>query len=108
MILVGLESHIPELIAESQAKARFAVERTCALVTGRAMAHSRVRFGIMRDGWEFDVLEFEAEGYVFNLVRYTIYNEYGTRYMSAHPMLRPAIAETIPEFEGFVAEIYAL
>lgn len=101
-------THLPRLIDESPVKARLAVERTCVLVVKRSMGHSRVRTGVMRSEWKFDMHELDPEGTVFNLIRYAVYNEYGTRYMAAHPMLRPAIAETRAEFEALVAEIYKL
>jgi hypothetical protein len=105
---VALITQLPRLIDESPVKARLAVEKTCAVVVQKAMGHSRVDTGLMRSEWKFDMDDTKAEGTVFNLVRYAVYNEYGTRYMSAHPMLRPAIAEARDEFEAFVAEIYAL
>jgi hypothetical protein len=101
-------TQLPRLIDESPVKARLTVEKTCVLVVNRSMGHSRVRTGVMRSEWEFDMDETEPEGIVFNLIRYAVYNEYGTRYMSAHPMLRPAIAETRAEFEALAAEIYKL
>lgn len=105
---VVLITHIPRLIDESPVKARLAVEKTCVLVVTRAMGHSRVRTGVMRSEWKFDMHEVEAEGTVFNLIRYAVYNEYGTRHMAAHPMLRPALAESRAEFEAYAAEIYSL
>lgn len=101
-------TQIPRLVDESPTKARFAVEQACVLVVTRSMGHSRVRSGLMRSEWKYDMHETEIEGTVFNLIRYAVYNEYGTRHMAAQPMLRPAIAETRPEFEALVAEIYAL
>lgn len=44
---------------------------------------------------------------VFNMVSYTIYNEYGTIHMSAQPMLRPSVEEVRMEFYGEVREAYA-
>lgn len=108
MRYVTLDSKIPELIEQAPIRARLAVEGACALIVGRAKGHSRVDSGLMRSEWQFDMDEVGAEGTVFNLVRYAVYNEYGTRHMAAHPMLRPAIQETTPEFEAAVAEIYAL
>ena len=107
MEFVTLTNYIPQLIEESPVKSRYAVEKTATLVVTRCKMHSRVRTGLMRSEWQFDVITF-TEARVFNLVRYAVYNEYGTRYMSAHPMLRPALAETRDEFAHFVAEIYTL
>lgn len=101
-------TEIPRLVDESPAKGRVVVETVCALVTTRSMGHSRVDTGLMRSEWKFDVHETELEGIVFNLIRYAVYNEYGTRYMSAHPMLRPAITESRAEFELLMSDIYSL
>jgi len=102
-----LDSKLPEIIEKSTVKARFAVESTATAVVRRCKAHSRVRTGLMRAEWEYDIITF-TEAIVFNLVRYTVYNEYGTRYMSAKPMIRPAILETRDEFAELVAEIYKI
>ena len=108
MTEVVLITQIPRLIDESPVKARLAVEETCVLVVGRAIGHSRVDTGLMRSEWKFDMHESAPEGTVFNLIRYAVYNEYGTRYMAPQPMLRPAIAESRVEFELLVREIYQL
>lgn len=44
---------------------------------------------------------------VFNLVDYTIYNEFGTYKMSAQPMARPAVEETRDEFEADIRAGYS-
>lgn len=105
MTEINFISALPEIIARAPGRARVAVERACVLIVGRAKMHSRVRTGLMRSEWQFEMLS-DEEGRVFDIVRYTVYNEYGTRYMAAQPMLRPAIAETTPEFEGLVADIF--
>ena len=64
---------------------------------------SRVDTGEMRDGWH---LEETRSGFqVVNDVEHTSYNEYGTRYMSAQPMLRPSVEE---EREPFIADMRRL
>lgn len=100
-----LHSHIPEIIAHSPEKERLAVERACVQIEARAKAHSAVRTGLMRSEWHHEMIS-DSEGRVYNLVRYTVYQEYGTRYMAPHPMLHPAITETTPEFAENVAGIF--
>lgn len=100
-----LKSRIPAIIAYSSAKASRAVRKAEADIVRRSMARSRYDTGNMRGGWQSrEVGEFE--GVVFNLVSYTIYNEYGTVNMSAQPMLRPAVEDTRPEFEANVRGAY--
>lgn len=69
------------------------------------MSKSRVATGNMRAGWQ-GMMVSANEGVVFNLVSYTIFNEYGTVYMSAQPMLRPAVEETRSDFEADMAGSY--
>lgn len=100
-----LVSRLPKIILYSTVKISLAVRRAEYSIIRRAMSKSRVRTGNMRGGWQGKELGPE-EGMVFNLVDYTIYNEFGTVYMSAQPMLRPAVEETRPEFERDVAAAY--
>jgi hypothetical protein len=48
----------------------------------------------------------EMEGVVYNLVEYTVYNEFGTVFMPAAPMLTPAIEESKDEFVNDLAAGY--
>lgn len=59
----------------------------------------------MRAGWQMKVLN-PYETMVYNMVTYTIYNEYGTYKMSAQPMLRPSVEEVRMEFYGEVIEAW--
>lgn len=102
---VTLYSRLPEIIATSEERGDLAVEAACASITRRAKMHSAVDTGLMRASWEFEMLG-DQEGRVFNVVRYAVYNEYGTRYMSPQPMLHPAIAETRDEFAAEIAAIF--
>ncbi len=100
-----LVSSIPKIIAYSTAKVSLAVRMAERRITLRSKAKSRVRTGNMRGGWQSQEMG-AFEGIVFNLVDYTVYNEFGTVYMSAQPMLRPAIEETRSEFELDVRSAY--
>lgn len=60
-----------------------------AEVVKEAKRLSRVRTGKMKKGW---TRRRTRGGYiVYDPVRYTVYNEFGTRKMSAKPMLGPAM-----------------
>lgn len=59
-----------------------------------ARRHSRIDTGDMIQGWQWN--DTNAGGVLFNPVEHTVYNEYGTRYMSAQPMARPAAEEVFP------------
>lgn len=100
-----LESRIPKIILLSQSGVTLAVRKAEAAIERRAKEKSRVDTGAMRGGWQHRATS-SMEGVVFNLVSYTIYNEYGTVNMSAQPMLRPAIEETRGEFEKNIREAY--
>jgi HK97 gp10 family phage protein len=93
-----LTSRIPNIIFMSEAKVARAVAKASADIERRAKAKSRVDTGNMRGGWQHQSLG-PMESMVFNLVDYTIYNEYGTVTMTAQPMLRPAVEETRDQFE---------
>jgi HK97 gp10 family phage protein len=97
-----LESRLPQIILYSPVKVTAAVRRAESAIEREAMARSRVATGNMRSGWQSHAMG-PAEGMVFNLVEYTIYNEYGTVYMSAQPMLRPAVEQARPAFEAELA-----
>lgn len=102
---VVLRSRIPEIVAGAQANAALAVQRTCERIETRAKARSRVDTGNMRAGWQHQMTG-EMEGVVFNLVEYTVYNEFGTIMMAAQPMLQPAIEESKEEFVRDIAAGY--
>lgn len=102
---MALESRIPAIVASSEVRVRQAIRRAEANIERRAKARSRVDTGNMRGGWQHRALG-TFEGSVFNLVSYTIHNEYGTSKMAAQPMLRPAIEETQPELEKDIREAY--
>jgi hypothetical protein len=52
-----------------------------------AQAHARVRTGYMRENIRWDPTAHELRGGA----PYTVFNEFGTRYMSAQPMFQPAL-----------------
>lgn len=100
-----LKSLLPEIIVGSEAKISVAVEKAASRIESGAKDRSRVDTGTMRAGWEYQ-MEGNHQATVFNLVEYTIYNEYGTVHMSAQPMLHPAVEEVKDEFATDVALAY--
>lgn len=100
-----LKSRLDQIALYAAMKVRVAVRRAEAAIVRRAMARSRVDTGNMRGGWQSRA-EGDFDGSVFNLVAYTIHNEFGTTKMSAQPMLRPAVEDTRPEFEREVRAAY--
>jgi HK97 gp10 family phage protein len=100
-----LTSRIPKIIIWAPVKITAAIRKAERAIVRRAQSKSRVDTGNMKGGWQSQAMG-AFEGVVFNLVGYTIYNEFGTVYMSAQPMLRPAVEETRPEFEHDVRAAY--
>lgn len=100
-----LTSRIPTIVFMSEKKVRAAVRRAEANIERRAKGKSRVDTGNMRGAWQHKAMG-PMEGIVFNLVHYTVFNEYGTVNMSAQPMLRPAVEETRQEFESDIKKAY--
>jgi len=103
--MMMLTSRIPSIIASSSTRVSLAVRRAEANIERRAKAKSRYDTGNMRGGWQSEKLG-PFDGMVFNLVSYTIYNEYGTVHMAAQPMIRPAVEESREEFERDVKKAY--
>jgi len=100
-----LVSRFPEIVVRADATIPFAVAKALISIERRAKERSRVDTGAMRGGWQH-VMTGATEGTVSNPVPYTIYNEYGTIFMSAQPMARPAVEETRPEFEAEIRGAY--
>lgn len=99
-------SNIPGLIANSQAGVSVANAKAAAEIEREAKRRSRYETGNMRGGWQTDILG-PYERMVYNLVEYTVYNEFGTIYMSAQPMLGPAIELAEQTYPGEIAAVYA-
>lgn len=101
-----LKSRIPEIIAVGDERVDAACEITAFNIQYLAVGNSRVDTGNMRAGWDTAKLG-KGKYVVFNNVHYTIYNEYGTVYMSPQPMLGPAIEHELPKFLERVRAAYA-
>lgn len=97
----------PTVRARFPTAASHRIRRGAELVKVGAQRRSRVDTGEMRDGWQ---VEAAGDGFrVYNDVEHAVYNEYGTRHMSAAPMLHPATDEVVGKmgdlFAGFEGEL---
>jgi HK97 gp10 family phage protein len=102
---VEVVDNIPEITAKAVVGTAAAIEKTAKGIKKEAKDRSRVESGEMRDGWEaVEHDQFEWE--VLNEVEHTIYNEFGTVYMSAQPMLGPAVQNHKAELERDIAEAW--
>lgn len=99
-------SRIPEIIAFGEKEVDAACEITALNIQYGAVSRSRVDTGNMRAGWEVQRLE-SKKYVVFNNVHYTIYNEYGTVYMSPQPMLGPSVEQEMPLLLDRIRGAYA-
>lgn len=100
-----LKSRIPQIVAESGAKAALVVETTVFNIEAACKLRSRVDTGQMRNGWTGEMTG-ATEGVVANPVEHTIFNEFGTDSMSAQPMLTPSVEEARAPFTAAMAEVY--
>lgn len=95
--VVRLIDRFPELMALANSETAAALDKAAADIESGAKDRSRVDTGTMRGGWTSEKLSNWVR-IVYNPVYYTIFNEYGTVYMTAQPMLKPAVEEVTPQF----------
>lgn len=95
-----LTNHFPEIIEELPGRIERAVDDTLEEVAKSAAGFSRFDETAtdeehlhMKDAWRWKMTSKYGtfSGVVINLKEYAIYNEFGTRFMSAAPMVRPAM-----------------
>jgi hypothetical protein len=90
-----VRNDLPAIAAKFPVRRRAIVARRGAEMVQIAQSRSRVKTGKMRAGWLFR--ETNNGGVLENEVEYTVHNEYGTIYMSAQPMARPAAEIVFPK-----------
>lgn len=90
---------------ERSQRTRAAVEKTVFAVETGAKIRARVDTGAMRAGLQGEMTG-EHEGRVVGLASHTIYNEFGTRYMAAQPMLIPAAEQARRSFLDALAHAW--
>ena len=95
MSSVSYRSTLPARSAALKAAVPLIVEKTAVDASAIAASLSRVDTGAMAANWQSAMVG-PTRAIVGNPVEYGIYNEYGTRFMSAQPMIRPAIAQVSP------------
>lgn len=69
-----------------------------------ASRRSRVDTGELRDSWAV-AFTGPTDGEVFSDSDHAVFNEWGTRFMSAQPMLRPSIDEERPRYIAALANL---
>jgi HK97 gp10 family phage protein len=94
-----------ELDVEMQVQVREALDVWGHMVADYARFLARVRTGYMRstvyaivDMWQLDVGA---------TAPYAVFNEFGTRYMSAQPFVYPALDKFLPDLEPLLGEAIA-
>ena len=81
------------------------VEKTLSDIEAGAKRRARVDTGAMRAGLQARKTG-RFEGVVEGLVEHTIYNEFGTRDMSAQPMLTPAAEAAREPFYAALRKVW--
>jgi hypothetical protein len=105
MITAVVRSTLGIVAAAAEFRAAGIVEVTAANIEAGAKLRSRVDTGQMRAGWE-TIEEGPLARRVQNPVEHTIYNEYGTVYMSAQPMLAPSVEEQTEPFLTSLRQVF--
>lgn len=105
MAASSLTSRLPAIIARSGPGVEAAVDLTLRRVRDGARRRARVDTGEMRRKLQ-DRKTGRFSGVVEGLADHTIFNEFGTRYMSAQPMLVPAAEENRQAFRRMVREAW--
>ncbi len=95
MGVVTYIDNFPRLIARANYGQTVALDLVADEIVQDCKDRSRVRSGEMRDGWQKAKGE-RFERMVFNPTPWTIFNENGTIYMDAQPMIRPAVESATP------------
>lgn len=98
---VKFESRLPIIVAVGVQMTREAAGNAATAIEQGCKSRSRVLTGTMRNGWQTEQVESDTFR-VYNPVSYTIFNELGTMYMAAQPMLIPTLEEVMPDFEAEV------
>lgn len=100
-----LTSRFGDIANGMEAKAAAAVQHAGLRVEAGAKRRARVDTGFMRGELRWRP-EGPLEGSVIAGAKYTIHHEYGTRHMSAQPMLVPAVEDARQGFEHDIADIF--
>lgn len=103
---MALDSHFPAIVRHADRAAQRAVDSAGYRIEAGSKIRARHRTGFMRGEIQWVSGPGDHEGQVVAGANYTIYHEYGTRYMTAQPMLRPALEDARPLFEQDLRDAY--
>lgn len=103
---MGLESRFPQIVADAERKVAEAVDSAGRRIESGARARARVDTGQMRGEIQWHHGPGPYEGEVIAGARHTVFNEYGTRHMSAQPMLGPATEDAREPFLRDLRDAY--
>lgn len=106
-MLVEIEvrsNRLSAIAAGMKPKARTLVAKTVLDVEAQAKVRAPVDTGALRNSIH-GTMTGETEGEVAVGVEYGVYQEYGTRYMPAHPFMTPAAEAVRPAFEAGARQI---
>jgi len=92
---------------QAEVRAAEHVEQTARDIQQDAMERSRVDTGFMRGNWQAVPVDKDTWE-VYNDTEYVIYNEYGTAFMAAQPMLHPAVDAAEVDFIKGFSEVYVV
>lgn len=98
------KSRIPQIAVQLESELAQAVNRAGYRIETGAKRRARVDTGYMRGQIRWVPLT-KFSGEVIGGANYTIFNEFGTVYMSAQPMFVPATEEVRPIFLGEIRTI---
>lgn len=101
---VKINTRFPVVTEAIKAKVALATDKAAHDIEAQAKARSRVRTGFMRSSIKAEPvtpLDWTVTGYA----QYTIYNELGTRHMSAQPMFMPAVEIVAPAYISALKQI---
>lgn len=98
-----LNSRIPTVQQELGPRLALAVEHIALIIQRGCQIRSRVDTGQMRSGWRVHQTAL-YEWTISNAVVHAIFNELGTRYMSAQPMLVPSVEAAEPLFRKVLSD----
>lgn len=102
-----LTSRIPTICAEADRKVAQAVNRAGYRIEAGAKTRARRKTGFMAGELEWIPGPGDHEGQAVGGAHYTVHHEFGTRYMTAQPMLVPATEDARPLFYDEVRAAYA-
>lgn len=96
--IIRYKERFDEIIVTANSRTYAALDWAAEEIERIAKGYSRVDTGAMRGGWTWEVVLNGAGRVIYNPIHYTVFHEYGTIYMDAQPMLKPAIEEVMPQF----------